>query len=79
MVTLERRGSESTQLVVERGVRHQCHYDVGFGDLMIGVMGSRIKSTLNEQGGNLELRYHLDIESVHSSENEMYINIVASS
>ena len=79
MVTLERQGAANSQLIVERGVRHQCYYDVGFGDLMIGVMGSRIKSTLNDRGGNLEFRYLLDIEAMHSSENEMYIHIEAKS
>jgi len=75
MVTLQRTGSASSQLIVELGVRHQCHYDVGYGDLLVGVQGSRIKSTLTEGGGMLEVRYSLDINSMYSSENEMYIHI----
>lgn len=72
-VTLRRTGSSNSQLIVERGVRHQCHYDMGFGEMMIGVHGSRIKSSLNDSGGNVEFKYSLDINSLLASENEMYI------
>ncbi|MCL2579142.1 MAG: DUF1934 domain-containing protein [Oscillospiraceae bacterium] len=75
MVTLERTGSANSQLIVERGVRHQCHYDVGCGDLLVGVLGSKIKSSLTDKGGNLEIKYSLDFNSMYSSENEMYIHI----
>lgn len=74
-VTMLRSGAASSQLIVERGVRHQCHYDVGFGDMMIGVLGSRIKSSLTDAGGNLEFKYSLDINSLLASQNEMYIHV----
>lgn len=74
-VTLERTGAANSQLIVQRGVRHQCYYDMGYGDLMVGVHGNRIKSSLTDAGGNLELKYSLDINSMYSSENEMYIHI----
>lgn len=74
-VTMERSGKASSQLIVERGVRHQCHYDVGYGDMMIGILGSSIKSSLNDKGGNLAFKYSLDINSMLASENEMYVNV----
>ena len=75
MVTLERCGTANSQLIVEQGVRHQCCYDAGYGDLVVGVIGSRIKSSLTDKGGNLEVKYSLDINSMYASENEMHINI----
>ncbi|WRS26614.1 DUF1934 domain-containing protein [Oscillospiraceae bacterium MB08-C2-2] len=74
-VTMERSGSSQAQLVIEKGVRHQCHYDMGYGDLMIGISGEKIKSSLTEQGGNLTFKYSLDVNSQLASEHEMYINI----
>lgn len=74
-VTLERVGEATTQLIVERGVRHQCHYDIGYGDMMIGVLGGRIKSDLSDAGGNVEFKYSLDVNSTLASENEMYVNV----
>ena len=74
-VTLQRSGAANSQLIVEPGVRHQCSYDVGYGNLMIGVSGARIKSSLTDSGGNLEIKYSLDINTLLTSENEMYVNV----
>jgi uncharacterized beta-barrel protein YwiB (DUF1934 family) len=74
-VTVERTGATATQLIVQKGVRHQCRYDMGYGDMTIGVSGSMIQSTLTDKGGNLTFKYSLDINSLLASQNEMYINI----
>ncbi len=76
LVTMARTGGNAdSQLIVQRGVRHQCQYDLGFGDMMVGVLGNQVKSTLGATGGNLALRYSLDINSMFSSENEMYVHV----
>jgi uncharacterized beta-barrel protein YwiB (DUF1934 family) len=74
-VTMSRKGAgrELTQLIVQSGVRHQCQYDVGFGDMMIGVSGRSISSTLDDRGGRLEFKYSLDINSLFASDNEMLV------
>lgn len=74
-VTVERSGNALSQLIVQRGVRHQCRYDMGYGDMTIGVSGSSIQSTLTDTGGSLSFKYSLDINSLLASENEMYIHI----
>ena len=77
-VTMSRKGKgvgkdNMTQLIVQNGVRHQCQYDIGFGDMMIGVSGRSIHSSLNDRGGRLEFKYSLDINSLFASDNEMLI------
>jgi uncharacterized beta-barrel protein YwiB (DUF1934 family) len=72
---MERSGQALAQLIIQRGVRHQCRYDAGYGDMTIGVSGGMIRSTLTDSGGNLEFSYSLDINSLLASENEMYIYI----
>ena len=74
-VTMNRTGKESTQLIIQNGVRHQCNYDIGAGSMMIGVSGQSIRSTLGDSGGRLEFKYSLDINSILASENEMLIVI----
>jgi Uncharacterized protein conserved in bacteria len=74
-VTLVRSGPAVSQLIVQNGVRHQCHYDIGYGDMMIGVQGNLIRSSLGDHGGNLHFRYSLDVNSLLASENEMTINV----
>jgi hypothetical protein len=45
-----------------------------FTDWIMGVQGGEIKNDLKENGGMLNFRYSLDINTVLSSENE--VNIV---
>lgn len=73
-VTMTRHGKRATQLVVERGTRHQCHYDNGFTDWMVGIQGLSIENELEDNGGVLNFRYSMDINAMLESEQE--VNIV---
>ena len=74
-VTLSRTGAAKSQLIIERGVRHQCHYDTGYGSMMIGVSGDRVVSDLDDHGGNLEFSYSLDVNTLLASENSVFVNV----
>lgn len=74
-VTLMRGGADSTRLILECGKRHLCQYDTGFGNMMVGVFTSKVKSDLGDLGGKLEIYYTLDINSNLSSSNELLITV----
>lgn len=74
-VTMLRTGTSKSQLIVERGIRHQCHYDTGYGPMMIGVSGDRVVSKLDDSGGDLEFAYSLDVNTLLASENSVYVNV----
>ena len=74
-VTLSRSGSTKSQLIIERGVRHQCHYDTGYGAMTIGVSGDRVFADLDDHGGKLQFSYSLDVNTSLASENEVFINV----
>ncbi len=74
-VILKRRGTNRSELIIEKGRRHLCHYDTGAGDIMIGVFSDSITNTLGETGGDVSFKYSLDINSSLASENEVYINV----
>lgn len=74
-VTLSRSGNTKSQLIIERGVRHQCHYDTGYGAMTIGVSGDRVFSDLDDHGGKLQFSYSLDVNTSLASENEVFINV----
>lgn len=76
-VTMRRRGAGTSQLIIEKGRRHQCCYGTDYGDLLIGVLGNQITSTLTEEGGSLQFKYSLDINTSLASENEVYIDVRA--
>lgn len=74
-VTLDRSGATTSQLIVEQGTRHQCHYNTEYGEMMIGISGSFIKSSLSDAGGDVVFKYSMDINSLLASENELHIHV----
>lgn len=69
------RDNSATRLILEKGKRHLCQYNTGYGQLMVGVFTSSFVSTLGESGGTLQVRYTLDINSNLSSNNEISITV----
>ncbi len=74
-VTMERTGSTTSNLFIESGKKHHCHYGTPYGDFTVGITTKNITSTLTENGGDLYLNYIVDINSSYVSENEIYVNI----
>ena len=65
----------STRLVLERGKRHKCMYDTGVGMLSLGVFTQTLKNSLTADGGELAIRYTLDIDAHLSSNNEILVKL----
>ncbi len=74
-VTMIRNGTLRSQLVMERGKRHLCHYGTEYGNIIIGVLTDMITSTLREDGGKVDFNYTLDIDGALASENTVRINV----
>lgn len=77
-VTMTRSGSLNSQLIIEEGRRHQCNYDTGYGQMIIGVLGERITSNLSDEGGDISFGYTLDIDTALTSENLVFISVAKS-
>ena len=50
LVSMTRFGKTSSQLIIEKGIRHLCHYETGYGSISLGV----------PDGGELQFSYTLD-------------------
>ena len=74
-VSMLRYGKVPSQLIIEKGARHQCLYDTEYGSLTLGVSGDRIISRLGDDGGDLNFRYTLDINASMATENEVIISV----
>ena len=48
---MTRFGKVPSQLVIEKGVRHICHYETGFGSVSLGVAADVIELDLTDAGG----------------------------
>lgn len=75
-VTMNRFGEQNrSQLIIEKGKRHQCFYDTGFGAVTLGISGSEIEGKMGDDGGHLKVRYTLDINASNASENELQVDV----
>ena len=75
IVTINRKGPMRSQLMLQKGRRHQCIYRTIAGDLNIGVFTKTLRNDLNEKGGSLEVSYTLDFNTDLVSENRFLIKI----
>lgn len=75
IVTVMKGGSESHNLILEKGMRHKCEYVTSFGIISLGVYTESVKINLDDNGGELEVHYSIDVQSELASKNELYLKI----
>lgn len=75
IATLQRDGPKANRMTIQRGQRHLCHYDTPFGVLNIGVFGEQVAHNLTDSGGEVYMRYTIDINSAMQSRNEVKITV----
>lgn len=74
-VTLLREGSINSQMVFEEGMRHLSMYETPYGALSIGINTRRMRSTLGESGGDLEIDYAIEIDNLLAGQNLFRMNV----
>lgn len=74
-VTLTRRGTVNSSMVFQVGKKHYFAYETPFGAITMGVDTHSIKNRLGETGGDLEIRYVIDLENAGITRNMFQINI----
>jgi len=70
-----RTGDTNSDLVIEPGKKHHCHYETPYGSMNIGIYTHSIKNELNDDGGTLYMKYTIDINTSYMSDNEIIMNI----
>ena len=68
-------GKASSTLFIEKGKKHHGHYGTPYGDFMIGVNTDELKNDMTDKGGDLYMKYTIDINSDFLSENEVFVNV----
>ena len=74
-VNVIRTGLYPSHLVFEKGRRHQSLYHTEFGDLMVGVNTEQIKSTLDDDGGSVDVLYAVEIDHVLAGTNHLKVDV----
>ena len=74
-VILSRTGSVNSQMVFEEGKQHTSLYETPFGELAIDIQTSRLRHSLTEQGGLMDLRYSISVEHSATGRNAFKIRV----
>lgn len=74
-VTLTRTGSVNSQMVFEEGKQHTSLYETPFGELAIDVQTSRLRHSLTERGGLMDLRYSISVDHSVTGRNAFKIRV----
>lgn len=75
LVTLRREGQFNSQMVFQEGRRHLSLYETPYGALEVGIHTRRMRSTLADTGGDIEIDYHLEVDHRVAGMNLFQINV----
>lgn len=74
-VILSRVGSVNSQMVFEEGKQHTSLYETPFGELAIDIRTSRLRHSLTERGGLMDLRYSISVDHAVTGRNAFKIRV----
>ncbi|MEY8386881.1 DUF1934 domain-containing protein [Oscillospiraceae bacterium 38-13] len=74
-VILSRTGRVNSQMVFEEGKQHTSLYETPFGELAIDIQTSRLRHSLTERGGLLDLQYSISVDHSAAGRNAFKIRV----
>ena len=74
-ITLMRMGEFNSQMVFQPGRRHFSMYETPYGALSIGVNTKKMRADLDENGGEIEIDYAIEIDHAVAGENTFRIDV----
>ena len=74
-IVLQRKGAYNSRMVIEKGIRNNCFYQTPHGELSLGIFGEKVFSRLNNNGGEISMKYTIDTGSQMLSRNNVNISI----
>jgi len=74
-VILTREGEFTTQMVFQEGRRHLSMYNTPYGAMAVGVNTRHLIAELNDQGGDIEIDYSIEIDHAIAGRNVFRIKV----
>ena len=74
-VSMIRFGANATQMVFEKEKRYRGHYDTPFGSLSVGVTTNKLKVDIDENGGEIDLDYMVELNNNLPVHNGLHLTI----
>ena len=74
-ITLLREGEFNSQMVFQQGRRHLSMYNTPYGAMAIGVNTHHLMARLNDQGGDIEVEYTIEVDHALAGHSTFRINV----
>ncbi len=74
-VSMTKQGSVATEMIFEKGVRHNCEYSTPIGALSVGVSTNDVKVEVEDSSGKILLEYDLDFNTGFIAQNKLEITL----
>ena len=74
-VVLSREGTLTSKMVFREGTKNTFLYDTPYGSTTMGLDTHKIRSSLGERGGDLEIDYIVDFDHAVVGRNKFKINV----
>lgn len=74
-VILSRTGGVNSQMVFEEGKQHTSLYETPFGELAVDIQTSRLRHSMTERGGLMDLRYSISVDHTVTGRNAFKIRV----
>lgn len=76
-IILEREGSTTTKMHFEKGKPSVCLYNTPYGMLELTIDTKELKIDMTENGGNVEIKYEMQVEGQPSFKTQLKLDIKA--
>ncbi|MCL2627682.1 MAG: DUF1934 domain-containing protein [Oscillospiraceae bacterium] len=74
-IVLSRGDEMSSDMIFSEKQKHHFLYNTPFGSVMMGIDTHSIKKNMENDSGNIEIRYDIEVDNVAVSRNLFKINI----
>ena len=74
-VSMTRKGKFSSKMVFKRGEKRLCTYNTPYGVIPVGVNPICLESRLNQNGGDVDIEYILDIDNSEYLKNRLKLSV----
>lgn len=71
--SISRTGAVQSTLVMDKRKKQHCIYGTPYGDLMMGIYTHAIVNKLDKNGGEIYMKYTVDINTSYVSDNEVLV------
>lgn len=75
LITVERHGYVTSQMIFEKGQKHLSLYDTPVGSLVVGINASEVDMKFDECGGRLFIGYSVEVDNVTATRNRFTVNV----